>query len=83
VVRPAAESNNFQQSLLYNGRVGQIITIAYREFSGNRARPAFNNEVKYDLSVSKVLSYKGARIEVIDADNNQIEYRVLSNFNTE
>lgn len=76
-----SSENSFQQTLLYNGRVGDKINIGYRESSGNMARPAFNNEVEYDLSESKTIGYKGARIEVIEATNQSIKYRVLSNFN--
>lgn len=74
-------SNSFQQTLLYNGRVGDMVAIGYREFSGSMARPAFSNEVQYDLSSSMEIAYRGARIEIIDANNTQIRYRVLSNFN--
>lgn len=75
-----ASNDDFQQTLLYNGRVGNKINIAYREFSSNLARPAFNNDVEYDLSVSKEIAYKGALIEVIKADNKEITYKILSNF---
>lgn len=71
---------SFQQTLIYSGRVGQKINISYREFSDNLARPAFNNDVEYDLSTSALIGYKGAQIEVISADNNTITYRVLRNF---
>lgn len=75
-------SNNFQQTLLYNGRVGNKVNIAYREFSSDMARPAFNNEVEYDLAESNVIGYKGALIEVIEANNQMIKYKVIKNFNT-
>lgn len=80
--RVVANSNSFQQTLLYSGRVGDKINISYREFSGNVARPAFSNDVEYDLGSSTELAYRGARIEVIEATNSSITYRVLSNFNT-
>jgi hypothetical protein len=70
----------FQQTLYYNGRVGDKINIGYREYSGDMARPAFSNEVEYDLSVSSEFSYKGAKILVHEANNNQIIYTVLQNF---
>lgn len=72
--------SSFQQTLLYNGRVGNKINIGYREFSANTARPAFNNDVEYDLSESKVIGYKGAKFEVLDASNQSIRYKVISNF---
>ncbi|NOU01451.1 MAG: hypothetical protein HOO95_07760 [Gallionella sp.] len=81
--RPIASSNSFQQSLIYSGKVGNRIKFGYREFSGNTARPAFNNDVDYDLSESKIVGYKGARIEVVEATNESVRYRLLSNFNTQ
>lgn len=71
---------SLQQTLLYNGKIGNRITLSYREFSDDRALPAFTNEVAYDLSESKVLGYKGARLEVISATNTQLVYKVISGF---
>jgi hypothetical protein len=71
---------SFQQTLLYSGKIGNRITLGYREFSNTTARPAFNNDVAYDLSESTVLGYKGARIEVIKATNTDITYKVISGF---
>jgi hypothetical protein len=78
---PVTSPDSFQQTLIYSGKAGDKINIGYREFSGSLARPAFNNEVEYDLSQSKVIGYKGARIEVIEATNEQITYKVIQNFN--
>lgn len=68
--------NTFRQELIYLGRSGDELSFKYREFSGNLARPAFSADLKYDLSDSEVLGYRGARIEVIDAGNQEIQYRV-------
>lgn len=73
--------DSFQQTLIYNGKVGDKINVGYREFSSNRARNAFRNEVEYDLSESNVIGYQGAQVEVIEATNQTIKYRVISNFN--
>jgi hypothetical protein len=72
--------NSFQQTLIYSGRVGNKINIGYREFSNNNARPAFNNDVEYDLSSSNTIGYKGALIKVIKADNSTITYKLIQNF---
>lgn len=76
-----AGTNSFQQTLIYSGKVGNRINFEYREFSNDIARPAFNNDVEYDLSASNIIGYKGARLEVIEATNELIRYKVLSNFN--
>lgn len=77
------DGNSFQQTLLYNGKVGNKINIAYREFSSDLARPAFNNDVEYDLSESNQIGYKGAILEVLEANNQMIKYKVVKNFNTQ
>jgi hypothetical protein len=77
----SARGSSFQQTLIYSGRIGDKINISYREFSNNLARPAFNNDVEYDLAASNIFGYKGAQIEVIKADNTSITYKVLRSFN--
>lgn len=81
--RPFVSANDFQQTLIYSGRVGDRIRISYREFSGSLARSAFTNEAEYDLSDSNIIAYKGARLRVIEADNESITYEVISNFNVQ
>ncbi|CAD9197495.1 hypothetical protein QAC21B_03669 [Acinetobacter bohemicus] len=73
--------HSFQQTLIYSGKVGNKINISYREFSGSLARPAFNNDVEYDLNQSRQIGYKGALLEIADANNQSITYKVLKNFN--
>lgn len=73
--------DSFQRTLIYSGRVGDKVNIGYREFSSNTARPAFNNDVEYDLATSTTVGYRGARLEIIEATNELIRYRVISNFN--
>lgn len=72
--------NSFQQTLIYNGKIGNKINIGYREYSNNFARPAFNNNVDYDISESKIIGYKNARLEIIEATNQNIKYRVIKNY---
>lgn len=73
-------SNSFQQSLIYSGRIGDKINIGYREFANSQARPAFNNDVEYDFNSSNIIGYKGAEIEIIEATNQFIKYKVIRNF---
>ena len=79
-MRSKASQDSFQQTLLYSGRVGNKINVSYREFSSSMARPAFNNDVEYDLDDSNIIGYKGALIEVLDADNQSITYKLIKNF---
>jgi hypothetical protein len=79
--KPVLAQDSFQQTLIYNGRVGSKINVGYREFSNSFARPAFNNNVEYDLSESMRIGYKGAELEVLEATNQHIKFRMLRNFN--
>lgn len=75
------DHESFQATLIYSGRVGSKISVSYREFSNGHARSAFSNVAEYDLSESSIIFYKGAQIEVLEATNQFIKYRVLKNFN--
>ncbi|OCG06599.1 hypothetical protein A9G13_10050 [Gilliamella sp. wkB178] len=77
-----ASRDEFQQTLIYNGKIGNKINIGYREFNNDLTHPAFSNNAEYDLSSSKVIRYKGAVIEILEATNQYIKYKVISNFNT-
>jgi len=76
----STKSNSFQQTLIYSGRIGDKINIGYREFSNNFARPAFDNDVEYDLSASNTVGYKGALLEIVEATNSSITFKLIRNF---
>lgn len=76
----AQNSPSFVQELIYNGRVGSSVRFLYREFSENMARPAFSQEAQYDLAESTVIGFKDARIEILDATNTELRYRVVQSF---
>jgi hypothetical protein len=71
---------SFQQTLVYSGKVGNIISIAYLESGNNVASLALNNNVEYDLNESRNIRYKDAVIEVLSADNQKITYRIMKSF---
>lgn len=74
-------TSNIDQRLIYNGRLGSSVKFTYREFdSSGYARDAFTQDVQYDLDKGTTIGFKGARIEVIHATNQQIFYRVLQHF---
>ena len=73
-------NNSFQQTIEYAGRSGDILKLNYSEFSGGWARQAFTREFQVDLSEGSIAAYKGAIIEIIDATNVQIKYKVIRNF---
>lgn len=70
----------FEQELIYNGRIDDQIKFLYREFSNNSIRGAFTQNVQYDLNRSEEVGFKGARIKIEEASNEQITCYVLSSF---
>ena len=70
-----------EKVFIYNGRVGNVVKFTYREFVDDRARPSFTQDVQYDLSNSDIVGFKGLRIQILNADNSTIEYKVLEDFN--
>ena len=71
---------NFRQELIYGGRVGNQIKVTYREFSGDFVRSAFAQEAQYDLSTEQTIGFKGVRIQVLEATNTRLRYKVLKSF---
>jgi hypothetical protein len=68
---------NFKRELIYTGISKNVISIVYREYINDMARPAFAQDLKYDLGEGKVIGFKGSRFEVVKATNLGITYRVL------
>jgi hypothetical protein len=63
--------------LLYSGIANNILKISYREYSNNMARQAFYQDVQYDLKESNIIVFRNTRIQIINASNNKISYKVL------
>ena len=74
-------SDCFKQEFIFNGKVGSSLKFIYREYINDMARPAFNQDLQYDLNESNVIGFKGLRIEVIKATNTNIQYKILTSFN--
>ena len=66
-----------RKELLYSGKSGSTIEVSYREFRGGFAAPAFFQNLKYDLTESNVIRFQRFRIEVVQADNQVIRYKIL------
>lgn len=72
------KKDSLNRELVYTGISGNTVSILYREYINNLARPAFTQEIKYDLKTSKIIGFKTARFEIIKADNASITYKTLS-----
>ncbi|MBI5136508.1 MAG: hypothetical protein HZA24_04120 [Nitrospirae bacterium] len=77
-VSTSGTEKGFKIELLYQGIVGTGISVSYREYKDDMARPAFTQDVKYEMDGNggALIGFKGSRIEVIKATNVDIMYRV-------
>jgi hypothetical protein len=69
---------SFQEELIYTGRIDDIIHISFREYKKDFARPAFFQELVYDLKKSDRIVFKQYKLQVIDATNEHIKFKVLT-----
>ncbi len=67
-----------RKELIYSGKSGNTIEVSYREFRGGLAAPAFFQNLKYDLAESKVIRFQRFSIEIMQATNQAIRYKILS-----
>lgn len=71
-------TGSFKAELIYSGLTGSTLKVIYREYSNDYARPAFTTDLQYNLEESKEIAYKSIRIEVLNATNRQLDFRVVS-----
>lgn len=69
-----------QQTIFYNGKSGNNIFLSYREFINDTARPAFTQDLTFDVKEDRMVGVKGAILEILEYSNTSITYRVVSNF---
>jgi hypothetical protein len=70
----------FRYELLYQGISGKVVSLLYREYIDDLARPAFQQDLSYTLAPEGAteVSFRGTRLRLLSADNNRIRYQLLS-----
>lgn len=71
---------SFKRELTYLGVSQNTISVAYREFKGDMIRPAFSQELKFDLSQGDVIGFRGSRFQIIKASNIGLRYKLIKPF---
>ena len=71
-------ANSFQEELIYTGHSGTTIHISYREYKADFARPAFFQELRYDMKQSTIIVFKQYKIKILKATNEYIRFIVLN-----
>ena len=73
-----ATDESFREELIYTGRTGHTVAITYREFKKEFARPAFYQNLIYDVSTSDEVVFRNYRLKLLGADNTGIKFIVVS-----
>ena len=70
----------FRYELLYQGISGNVVSLLYREYIDDLARPAFQQDLSYTLAPEGAteVSFRETRLRILSADNNRIRYQLLS-----
>ena len=74
------KENSLQQTMLYLGKINNIVKFSYREFANDYIRASFTTEISYDLSESTIIGFKNFKAEIIDASNTDLKYKIISSF---
>lgn len=67
-----------RQELIYHGRTGDSVRFLYRETTDDG--PPATQAVAYDLGEGGIIGFRGARLEVLEADGLRLRYRLLAAF---
>ncbi len=78
-----ADEGARRRELIYHGRAEGRLRFLYRETSGDGSSQTQAQTIDYDLSQSAVIGFRGARLEVLEADNTRLRYRLLAPFDAE
>ena len=73
-----ADEDARRRELIYHGRADGKVRFLYRETMGDSAPQT--QSLDYDLAHSAVIGFRGARLEVLEADNTRLRYRLLAAF---
>ena len=69
-------SSGYRRELIYQGRDGDNLKLFYREYNDDFRRPAYDQEVQYDLGESDYIQFKGLTLLVEEANNEYLVYTI-------
>lgn len=72
--------DGFRYELLYQGISGNVVSLLYREYINDLARPAFQQDLSYTLAAEGAtnVSFRSTKLRILSADNNTIRYELLA-----
>lgn len=76
----AGDQSAYMQNFLYSGRSGDTVKFLYKQFSNSMPGASFTQNIQYDLKESHVISFRGLKIEILEATNDKLKYKVITTF---
>ncbi|MCW8839330.1 MAG: hypothetical protein OQK11_11570 [Thiovulaceae bacterium] len=71
------KEKTFSQEIIYTGISGDELHFQYREYKGSTLRWPFTMNLIFDLKKSDIIKIKHYKIQILEANNTQIVYKVL------
>lgn len=78
VLSDSDEMDGIKKELIYQGIDDETLRFRYREYFKDLVRPAYDQTVEYNLTQDKIVSFRGMRILIEDANNQDITYKIIS-----
>ncbi len=73
-----ATNDLFKEEFIYTGRSNSTIHISYKQYKKILSSPASSQELTFDLGSSDTITFKNFQIKIMNATNDYIRFRVLS-----
>lgn len=75
-------ARGFKSELIYLGRSDNVIKLRYLDYTDDLAKPSYTQELNYTLDpkAATEITFRDARLRILQADNQLIRYDILSSF---
>lgn len=77
-IQGVSQDGSFEAELVYSGTADNTLRLMYREYMDGLARPAFTQELTYNLAESKTITFKSLTLEILEAGNSKVRFRVVN-----
>jgi hypothetical protein len=81
VIRSTVKTGSFIRELLFTAYINEKLRVTYREFVESTSQPTLVVDFEHETSqLPTLITYKGARLEILEVTSLQIKYQVLQSF---
>lgn len=77
------EDSSILAEVRYDGRSGDVIQFTYIKYGDDSGPPTHSQSLEHRVSDSSIFEFQGLRLEILDATESMLTYRVLSSLDVE